>query len=544
MDEPKKDQPIETPPLEEPAAPQNDNVQTEAVEVTTEETPQTAQEEVSAAVSEPEVPSLEEQPTTSVEEAPAVDTEAVVTPQNQDNIIAPVTLSITKKQTSGRKKVVIWLIALVAAVAVGVGVYLLLQNNQDNSSEQTGQSSQQAVTLGAAVVLIEGTVETSSDGASWSAAEKGQSLANLDYVRTGSDGRAIVLFDNGSVTRLNNNSTVYLSSLTPEALEITLVEGETYNRVVKSDSQTYTVVTANERFQALGTAYNTSTNGDADVLSVYESDVKVVSTDVKVDEGNQYSTKNKKSTSIDLEKLSKDKFAQWNKKKDSEIDEFKNDLGVLDDKIEKDTTTSEQTTQPSNTSTPNASISLSGNKVGNGVQLNWSVSGLSAPKGFKIVRDAQNAAPTFGVHESLYVSESAARSATWYDENGGSFYYRVCVYTGSGCVNYSNAVRVTSPKIEKAPVVSGGINLSINGNKLSWSLSGGTAPYGYKVVLSSSAGPVYPQHSIIYSDTTSATLPDKPAGTYYVRVCKFTSGTQTAGCVDYSNQVNYVVTAG
>lgn len=459
------------------------------------------------------------------------------TPQELEMSV-PVQPVAVQPKNKFSKKLAAGLAVLLLLIAGGAFTLLSKDTTKENNVAQQNGEQQKVTTLGASLALIEGTVEYSNDGENWSAAEQGSSLANLDYVRTGENGRAIVLFDNGSVARLNNDTTLYLSSLEASDLQITLVDGEIYNRVVESDAQTYTVVTANERFTALGTAYNTSTNGEKDVLDVYQSSVKVVSSDSEVTEGNKYSTDKKEVEAIDLDKLKDDEFAQWNKDKDSEIDEFKDKLGVFDKKVEE----KEEEETPSDPSNP-AGISLRGEKTSKGVKLSWTVTGLNTKQGFKVVKDTSDSTPSYGENSAVYVSDPATRSFEWKIDTGKTYYFRVCIYNEGTCANYSNAVQVAAPKIEKEKVVSGDINLSINGNKLSWSLSGGTAPYGYKVVLSGSSSPTYPENSIEYTGKTTSTLPDKAPGTYYVRVCKYTNGTQSQGCVDYSNQVEYIVSA-
>jgi hypothetical protein len=443
-----------------------------------------------------------------------------------------------------KKPVALAIFAAVLVVGGIVGAFVLTNDSEDEAVEEVAieaPAQERITTLGAAVATIEGDVETSTDGATWTSAEAGQSLANLDYVRTLDSSRAIVLFDDGSVVRLDSNTELYLSSLEADALEVTLMDGQVYSRVVESENQTFTVATANERFQALGTAYKTSTDGTKDELEVYQSQVKVESADLDVEEGNKYDSDSKEKTALDLVELENDEFAQWNKEKDSESEEFKDKLGVLKDREE------EPAPAPVPPS-PTASISLTGTTSDKGVAgvfLTWELSGVSSTQGFKLVRSASDSTPTYGENEAIYVGDPSARNRTWPSEDGKTHYYRVCIYFEGTCSTYSNAVQVASPKVEKEPVVSGTINLSIDGQKLTWSLGGGTAPHGYKVVLSDSPNPVYPANSIQYigSKTTSTTLPDKAAGTYYVKVCKYTNGTQEAGCVDYSNEVEYVVSS-
>lgn len=440
---------------------------------------------------------------------------------------------------SMRKKVLIILsIGLALIAAAGIAFLLLQDNKEEDVQLQPIANTEVVTTLGASIASVEGTVQFSSDSESWKDAEGGESLAHLDYIRTLDDSRAIVLFDDGSIVRLDANTVIYLSSLQKDASEITLQTGQVYNRVVESENSTYTVVTANERFTALGTAFSTSTDDSKDELAVYESKVEVESQDVVVSEGNKYDTESKESSALDIDALEDDEFTQWNKEKDSEIDKFKDKLGVLADKKEK-----QNESKPTPQSTQPAGITLSAATTDKGVKLNWSVSGLSLKQGFKLVRDKTDSTPSYGQHQAQYVGDTTTRSAIWYDDSGGTYYYRICIYEDGTCGTYSNSVQVKSPFVKKETVKSGTVNLEINGSKISWNLEGGNAPHGFKIVMSKSQNPTYPEHSIKYvgAGTSSVTLPEKSAGTYFVRVCKYTNGTQEAGCVDYSNQVEYVI---
>ncbi len=427
---------------------------------------------------------------------------------------------------------------IIAITVVLVGIFALFSFKGDDqivkNNSTTIATDERVATLGASIVLTEGTVEYSDDGEDWQEARGGESLEQLDYVRTLDKSRVIVLFDDGSVARLDSNTEVWLSTLETTGTEITLVDGQVYSRIVESDEFTFTVVTANERFEALGTAYKTSTDGTDDTLEVYQSEVKVDSQEIEVSEGNQYDTTTKQVKAIDLAQLDKDEFTQWNKQKDTESDEFKDKLGVLKDKVE-------APTAPPAPTQPNASITLSATETTDGVKLTWSLNGVSSRQGFKIVRSGSDTTPTYGENEAQYVGDSTATTKVWYSDKGGSHYYRVCIYYEGTCSNYSNMIKANSPVVKKEPILSGSINLSINGQVIDWSLTGGNAPHGYKVVLSSSPNPVYPDNSIQYTGATTANLPEKAPGTYYVRVCKYTNGTQDAGCVDYSNQITYVV---
>jgi hypothetical protein len=460
---------------------------------------------------------------------------------------SPTPLVQNVAEEKGRRrfsKIQLAVLAVVLSLVCASAVYFFLASRQqDDRLQSTVSQAQKVAVLGATLATIEGTVEyTQGDGTTWQKAVGGESLRNLSSVKTVGSSRAIVLFDDGSVARLDGNSEVHLSSLKGDGTEITLVEGQVYSRVVSGKAVPFTVVTANERFTALGTAYKTSLEGDTGTVDVYHSKVKAVAASLEVGEGNSFNTATKTVSALDLGQLQSDAFVQWNKQKDSVESSFKDKLGVLDAAVATETPQTQADTVPSGSSQP-PGMQLSVSSSDKGVKLHWTISGAVAPQGFKIVRDAYDMTPTFGENSALYVSNGNARSETWHDDSGGTYYYRICIYRDGSCATYSNAVRATSPKFEKEQIVSGGISLSLSGQMLAWSLSGGTAPHGFKVVLSTEQNPVYPENSIVYlgAEARSVSLPTKDPGIYYVRVCKYTNGTQSQGCVDYSNQVQYTV---
>jgi hypothetical protein len=438
-----------------------------------------------------------------------------------------------RKHLSTKMKI---LITVFAVVLVSAGAFALTgKKDKTIADTDSNVTVEKVTTFGATIALAEGIVEYSEDGENWKTANGDESLAQSDYIRTGEESRAIVLFDDGSVARLDNSTEIWLTSLEKTGQEITLVSGQVYTRIVESDELPFSVITVNERFESLGTAYKTATNGEVDTLEVYQSNVKVGSQDTTVTEGNKYDTDTKEIGEIDLSKLAEDEFAQWNKQKDSEEDKFKDKLGVLKDEVEKPVAAPESTQIKSG-------ITLSATEQADGVKLSWVLNGVNSAQGFKVVRSATDNTPTFGENDAQYVGDPSASSKVWYSDKGGTYFYRVCIYLDGSCTNYSNTVQAKSPEIKKEPVISGGINLSINDNTISWSLNGGNAPHGFKVLLKTSSSPTYPDDSIQYTGAQTTKLPEKTPGTYYVKVCKYTNGTQTSGCVDYSNEVSYVIT--
>lgn len=97
---------------------------------------------------------------------------------------------------------------------------------------------------------------------------------------------------------------------------------------------------------------------------------------------------------------------------------------------------------------------------------------------------------------------------------------------------------------QKDKVTRGSIAATAQGTTVNWTYSG-KAVHGYKLVYSKNTDtPTFgSDNAIYYSDpaSTSGKLSNKdglPSGTYWVRICAYTAGSESEPCVDYSNTVN------
>ena len=97
---------------------------------------------------------------------------------------------------------------------------------------------------------------------------------------------------------------------------------------------------------------------------------------------------------------------------------------------------------------------------------------------------------------------------------------------------------------QKDKVTRGSIAATAQGTTVNWTYSG-KAVHGYKLVYSKNTNtPTFgSDNAIYYSDpaSTSGKLSNKdglPSGTYWVRICAYTAGSESEPCVDYSNTVN------
>ena len=423
---------------------------------------------------------------------------------------------------------------LVVLIAAGAAWFFLLKDKKDSAYRCCALPP----AMGAQISIADGIVQYSTDNKSWQDVKAGFTVKEGSYVRTQQNARAVIAMDDGSAFRLNNNTVVKLDKLNVASMTITNVSGEIYTRIVKSDRR-FNVNVAGEDYTAMGTAYKTVNNSDFKGVEVYESKVKLTKNNLEVPEGKYYydqskdSSQQKKLTDIPIDKAKQDAFLVWNYQQDKKSSEFKDKLGYLKKVYEPEATPTVSPTQHSS-----ASISLSGYKYDTGVKLNWKLTNVSASNGFKIVKSL-SPNPTFGKDDYSYISDSSARSYAWTIKDGKTYHFRVCIYTGSGCSLYSNDITVSAP-LYAVPEPSGTLSLTNPGGgvNFSWTLSG-SAPNGFKLVWSTSTGPVYPGSSYAYySDpNTRSGVIDASGGTYHVRVCMYKSG----GCVNYSNEVDVVL---
>ena len=189
------------------------------------------------------------------------------------------------------------------------------------------------------------------------------------------------------------------------------------------------------------------------------------------------------------------------------------------------------------TSTPTADASTititSINNTDTGVaQVNWSATG-TFPNGFKILYSKTNALPTLSDNVTV-ISDGALRVGSISGEPSTLYHVRVCKYSGTDCIIYSP---VTDFTFGADPIA---INLisAVDGVTpgdidLTWSISGGTTPNGFKILLSTNTTPDLTNSTVFTAadGDTTATITGSTATLYYVSICKSLGST----CGVYSN---------
>lgn len=492
-------------------------------------------------------------------ETPAIEGEPIVVRVNSDKVVSEhmentdiqshtaqvfePTQSPTKP-TVGRshhlRRLVIGSIAGLVLVGLGVAGYVLTR--PDAEPEQVA-IVQEVARLGIAVTVIDGTANYSTNGVDWMKLTTETELKESDSILTDSASRVVLTLDDGSALRLSESTSATLASLLPENVQIINNSGQVYSRVVASD-RVFMVSIEDTDYRALGTAFNTINTETNKGVQVLQSSVSVDGLEAPVEEGKQFykahatNALKETITDVSVDELKSSSFMIWNLEQDEKTEAFKDKLGYLQKMKE----TTPVTPVPEVLSTPQ--VKLSGSVSDKGAVLKWSLSGVSAPDGFKIVRTKKSATPTYGQDDAKFV-EASARSYTWGVGEGGLYNYRICVYVPKNktCTPYSNTIKLESPEILPEQPVQGTVNLLLTGSVASWTDTG-TAPHGWKLLVSTNTSPTYggDNAKTYYTEVSPKTIEDLAAGTYYVRVCKYTATSKIDnGCTNYSNELTLVI---
>ncbi len=265
-------------------------------------------------------------------------------------------------------------------------------------------------------------------------------------------------------------------------------------------------------------------------------------------------------TQIKIEDVKKDEFTAWNKEQDEKVEEFKDQLGILE-ALSTPTPTLEPTVTPKPTESPaithkptitlkpthtpsdKGSIALTGKSVDNGILLNWTVSDMTTDSGFKVVKST-DMNPVYPGNDYQYLTTPSIREYVWNIKDGRTYHFRVCKYLGGSCVTYSNDISVQAPSGASSEATGSVSSITLKSgegeNRISWTVDG-TSSKGFKIVWSKNSQPTYPLRNdgdkYHYYDSPSKRDDTLEAfagsGTYHVRVCEYLGGS----CGVYSNEI-------
>jgi hypothetical protein len=346
--------------------------------------------------------------------------------------------------------------------------------------------------IDARLVFVEGTVQYREDGGVWQAAEANISLKEGASVRVDGAGRAAVLFEDGSIARLNADTWITFSVLDDDHMLITNEYGDLYTRVAKKEHRMFDVSADGNVYRALGTAYRTFNTKEKKGLVVYESAVEVLedATDgsVAVEQGKAYYETNSSDSEsvgevldITLAELQEDTFARWNAEEDKKLGVFEGALGVLEElvsepNIEIDEEDKQEVSRDEDFEKKDASVSPPSPEIkepaeksedpepeqeadrvrsislwsGSDSSIKW-FSDTAPPRGFQVVW-SKNQSPTYPPRardRAIYKSDPNAQSTSLNSFDGpGIYYVRVCEYLGRSCGTYSPQIQIKLLKSE------------------------------------------------------------------------------------------------
>jgi uncharacterized protein YkwD/SH3-like domain-containing protein len=96
-------------------------------------------------------------------------------------------------------------------------------------------------------------------------------------------------------------------------------------------------------------------------------------------------------------------------------------------------------------------IVLNGYVENGKVYLDWTVAGMEAPNGFKVVWST-DATPVYPGDDYHYLGSGGARNDILHDMDAGTYRLRVCEYLGGSCGTYSNEIELTVPSNNVASI--------------------------------------------------------------------------------------------
>ncbi len=444
-------------------------------------------------------------------------------------------VSSTPPPSKSRLPLIIILGLLFFAVSVSGGIFWWSRSRPQPPSPAdqalTPSPSPEIFRLQAGVQYLSGTAWKLVDGRKTEIREK-DILSENDVISTDPQSRLVLALDDGSIVRLDENTTLALSELKPEKISLNNQTGTVFARVQKDPLHKFLILAKNITVESSGTAFLVENTDEVKVL-VYESAVRISTPSgqpAEVKNQQQWSESQTAPKKIDTKKLASREFAEWSLKAEN----------VAPSPVVTET--------PAKKSEPASGITLTGKIADNGILLEWNISGIDTPNGVKVVKsDITN--PVYPGSEFVYLSDPAVRSYTWTIKDGRQWHFRVCRYTGNVCGVYSNDIKVTAPAGGKTSEpgqgqVTGISLTAVKGDSgkavLEWSVTG-TSSLGFKIVWSGNSDPTYPTregdqfHYLSDPSVRRDEITGLETGkTYYFRVCEYLGGS----CGTYSNQVS------
>jgi len=191
-----------------------------------------------------------------------------------------------------------------------------------------------------------------------------------------------------------------------------------------------------------------------------------------------------------------------------------------------------------------STITLLGSTNNKNITVNWT---LAASDNFEFddyrIILSEQANPTWPASRYHAVNK-VVTTDEWPNLEAGIYYIRVCAYFNGDCKPYSNVLNYTIGSDDPvAETPTGSISLTGTAEtaraRLSWSAANLTADNGYRILMSFTPTPQYPQDLAFETTDTSYTWSELNTGDdYYFRICAKKSDNT---CGTYSNIINLLI---
>ncbi len=384
----------------------------------------------------------------------------------------------------------------------------------------------------ATLVLREGVVEYKTDD-NWQTAPQDLAITPGMVIKTtGAAGRGIIRFEDNSELRIDSNTEIRFESLTTSRITVHQNSGNLYNRVVQSDTRTYSVQTENAQFQSVGTAYRTIASGDEESVEVYESSVRETTSNKTAKQGEKLIVKNFANPDVDgtikpldIGAVKGNQFIVWNRELDRANPTFKSTLGFLAD-FDGPTIT---INSPQSGSAVDVESTASNGTV--------TISGTTE-KGAKLTVQSKSLGGSSAI--PVTVGDDGSFTTEALQAPLGSSVFE---FIATDRVGNKTSQNVTYQFNKKAAEQGQSITLSLDSSdssqlKFNWTLEGITTPDGVQLVYGRSSSPEYKKGTTSKAITSgnSYTLKSADLDGYYFRICRYDKVSDT--CDLYSNQIH------
>jgi hypothetical protein len=427
-----------------------------------------------------------------------------------------------------------WIIIILIILVVSVFLYWFYTNyfskidvsKSDSNNLNSNQIHEISQNLLLNLSLAEGDVQMAIKKEDYITALKNTILHQGDKIKVGSNSRAVLNLENGSIIRLGENTEIVLQNTEDKNFLIEVLDGRVYFNL--SENANYQVKALDVVTTALGTKFEVMATADTSYVTVstIERSVKVE----VLDKGNNFilgsrldanekATINLKASKNEIMKietftatsLAKQSWYKWN----FDLDKGLNATMIDAPKFE----------------AISDSLQLSTTLKDNGIYLSWSAYTGTDFKNYQIVRSDTN--PKLKYPDDSVIKTSDSKDLNSYldtlTQSDKNYYYRICVLKTNdnvACGTISNIQSQTSVK-DTTPPMAPVLNATISesGVKLIWSKNQDSDFKEYVILRSAyNFSPAYPADKIATTKIGFENYLDKEVnitsvGAYYYRIC-------------------------